>query len=180
MKKLVVLYLAFSLLLTSCGWVVNDQNTIDITLPNTYSPAPLVGEWVNGYTSFSQVVNAYDGRNEGNTWQSGQYFKITQNGRNSELYIMSKSQYSSFATHAAGTIRFDVGATKESGSFSFLALKAHYRGWGSSQVDRDATEAELKNNLTARYNYRTENGVLHIQPDTETVEYANSFKKLQH
>jgi hypothetical protein len=150
MKKILLFSLSLSLLLGACGWAVNDQNTLDITLPTTYSPSPLVGEWVNGYTSLTQVVDAYDGRYLGNTWQSGKYFKITANGKNSEFYVMAKSQYSSFATKASGTIRFDAGSTKESGSFTFLALKAHYKGWGSSQVDRDATETELKNNLTER------------------------------
>lgn len=178
MKRIFSLGLISSLLLAACGWVVNDQNTIDITLPNTYAPSPLVGEWVNGYTSLTQVVDAYDGRYLGSTWQSGKYFKITDDGRNSEFYVMAKSQYSSFATRATGTIRFDVGSTKESGSFTFLALKAHYKGWGSSQVDRDATETELKNNLTTKYFYRMENGWLRIQPGSEVNEYSSSFKKL--
>jgi hypothetical protein len=178
MKKIFSFGLSLSLLLAACGWAMNDQNTIDVTLPNTYTPSPIVGEWVNGYTSLTQIVDAYDGRYLGSTWQSGKYFKITENGTNSELYVLAKSQYSSFATRATGTIRFDEGSTSESGSFSFLALKAHYKGWGSSKVDRDATEIELKNNLSAKYYYRMENGWLRIQPGAEVNQYSSSFKKI--
>ena len=178
MKKFFLLGLPLSLLLTACGWMVNDQNTMDITLPNTYAPSGLEGEWVNGYTSFTEVVDAYDGRHLGSTWQSGRYFKFPENGKNSEFYVIAKSQYSSFATKATGTIRFDIGSTSESGSFTFLALKAHYRGWGSSKVDREATETELKNNLTAKYYYRMEDGWLRIQPGGEVNQYSSSFKRL--
>ena len=88
MKKIFLLSLPLSLLFTACGWMVNDQNTMDITLPNTYAPSGLEGEWVNGYTSFTEVVDAYDGRHLGTTWQSGRYFKFTENGKNSEFYVM--------------------------------------------------------------------------------------------
>jgi hypothetical protein len=178
MKKLLLPGIMAVLLFTSCGLAMGDQNMIDITLPRTYSPAKLVGEWASGYTNFTQVIDAYDGRYLGNTWQSGKYFKITDDGRNSEFYFMAKSQYASSATKAVGTIRFDVGSTNESGSFTFLALKAHYKGWGSVKVDRDATETELKNNLTNKYYYRMEGGWLRIEPGAEPGPYASSFKRL--
>lgn len=152
--------------------------TLDATLPNTTAPAKLAGEWVSGYTNFTQVVDAYDGRFLGSTWQNGKYFKITRNGSNSEFYFMTKNQYSSSATKALGTIRFDVGSTEKSGSFTFLALKAHYKGWGPTKVDRDATESELKTYLTGKYYYRMEGDWLRIEAGAEPGEYASSFRKL--
>ena len=179
MKRFLLPVFIVILTLSSCGWAMNDQTTIDITLPKTYSPSKLVGEWVSGYASLTEVVDAYDGRYLGKSWESGKYFKITDDGRNSEFYFMAKSRYSSSATKATGTIRFDVGSTFESGSFTFLALKAHYKGWGSSTVDRDATQEELKNNLTGKYHYRMEDGWLRIEPGAEPGPYASSFKSLK-
>ncbi|RYF85405.1 MAG: hypothetical protein EON98_06680 [Chitinophagaceae bacterium] len=178
MKKLLLPAFMLLVVLSSCGWTINDQSTLDMTLPKTYSPSKLAGEWVSGYTNFTQVIDAYNGRYLGNTWQSGKYFKITDDGRNSEFYFMAQSQYASSATKAVGTIRFDVGSTNEEGSFTFLALKAHYNGWGSVKVDRDATQDELKNNLTGKYYYRMENGWLRIEPGAEPGPYASSFKRL--
>ena len=112
-------------------------------------------------------------------WQSGQYFKITDDGRNSELYLMEKSQYASSAIKAVGTIRFDVGSTADSGAFTFLALKAHYKGWGSVTTDRDATENELKNNLSGKYYYRMEGGQLKIESGAEPSASTSGFKKIE-
>jgi len=178
MKKILLPGITIILFLSSCNWAINDQSTLDITLPNTYGPSELTGEWVSGYSSFSEVVDAYDGRYLGSTWQSGKYFSITGNGKNSQLYFMIKSQYSSSATKANGTIRFDTGSTSESGSFTFLALKAHYKGWGSVKVNREATETELKN-LTRKYYYQMENGWLRIEPGAEPNQYSSSFKKIE-
>lgn len=178
MKRLFPIAVLLAAALCSCGWAINDQNTIDISLPRTYSPAQLVGEWASGYTNFTQVIDAYNGRYLENTWQSGKYFKITDDGRNSEAYFMAKSQFASTATKITGTIRFDVGSTAESGAFTLLALKAHYKGWGSVTVDREATEDELKNNLTGKYYYRAENGWIRIEPGKEVGPYASSFKRL--
>jgi hypothetical protein len=164
--------------LTSCSLGMNDQNMLDMTLPRTYSPSELVGEWASDYTSLGEVIDAYEGRSIGNTWLSGRYFKITDDGRNSEYYFMTKSQYTSAATKAVGTVRFDVGSTSDSGSFTFLALKAHYKGWGSAQIDRDANETELKNNLTSKYYYRLEKGVLVIEAGNQPGAYSSAFKRL--
>lgn len=178
MKCLLLLAACVATMLSSCGWAINDQSTIDITLPKTYSPSGLVGEWAEGYTRFSQVVDAYNGRSAGNHWQSGSYFKITDDGRSSEYYMMVKSEFASTAVKAKGTIRFDVGSTNESGSFNFLALSANYKGWGSAQVDRAATENELKNSLSGRYYYRMEDGVLRIEAGAEPGVQAGIFRKL--
>jgi len=178
MKCLFLLAACITAMLSSCGWAINDQSTIDITLPKTYSPSDLVGEWAEGYYNLSQVVDAYNGRSLGNAWQSGGYFKITEDGRNSEYYLMAKNQFASTAIRAKGTIRFDVGSTGESGSFNFLALSAHYKGWGSAEVDRAATDSELKNALSGKYYYRLEDGVLRIEAGGEPGSHSGSFRKL--
>jgi hypothetical protein len=178
MKKLVLPVVFAVLLLTSCGLAIGDQSMVDMTLPKTFSPAKLVGQWSSEYNSFKEIVDAYEGGSTGNTWQSGRYFKITDDGRNSEFYFMVKDQYSSSATKAIGTIRFDVGSTEDSGAFTFLALKAHYKGWGSVKVDRDASEQELKNNLTGKYYYRKEHGAILIEAGAEPKASSNSFKRL--
>ena len=178
MRKLILSSIIVTSLLSSCGWGINDQMTLDATLPNTSAPSHLVGEWASGYTNFTQVINAYDGRHLGSTWQSGKYFKITRNGSNSEFYFMAKSQYSSSGTKAVGTIRFDVGSTNEKGAFTFLALKGHYKGWGPTMVDREATESELKTYLTGKYYYRMEGNWLRIESGAEPGEFASSFRKI--
>ena len=178
MKKLLLAGVLSVLLLSSCGLAIGDQSMVDMTLPKTYSPAKLVGGWASGYNSFSEIADAYDGRFIGNSWPSGKYFKITDDGRNSEFYFMAKSQYSSSATKAVGTIRFDVGSTEQSGAFTFLALKAHYKGWGSVKVDRDATESELKNSLSGKYYYEVEDGKMRIEAGAEPGPQTDSFKKM--
>ena len=55
-------------------------------------------------------------------------------------------QYSQTATKAPGTISFDAGSTEEEGSFTFNACRAHYKGWGTTIVDRDASRKEVQNN----------------------------------
>ena len=179
MKKLVLPGVFAALLLTSCGLAMGDQCMIDMTLPKTYAPAKLVGGWASGYTSFTQIVDAYDGRYAGDSWQGGRYFRITDDGRNSEMYLMVKDQYTSSATKATGTIRFDVGSTENSGAFTFLALKAHYKGWGSVKVDRDASQLELKNNLSGKYYYHVENGTMRIEAGTEPGKDASAYKKIE-
>jgi uncharacterized protein YdbL (DUF1318 family) len=178
MKCLLLLAACITTVLSSCGWAINDQSTIDITLPKTYSPTGLVGEWADGYANFFQVVEAFNGRSGGNNWQSGRYFKITEDGRNSEYYFMAKSEFASTAIRAKGTIRFDVGSTLESGSFNFLAISANYKGWGSAEVDRAATESELKNSLSGKYYYRMDDGKLWIEAGAEPGSHAGSFRKL--
>ena len=179
MKKLVLPGVFAILLLTSCGLAMGDQSMVDMTLPKTYSPSKLVGGWASGYTNFSQIVDAYEGGQAGNAWQGGRYFKITDDGRNSEYYFMVKDEYSSSATKATGTIRFDVGSTENSGAFTFLALKGHYKGWGSVKVDRNASELELKNNLTGKYYYHMENGTMRIEAGAEPGQDASNFKKIE-
>lgn len=178
MKNILVLTAVLFSLIAFGSWTLKDQETIDNTLPTTTSPAEMIGGWSSGYASFTQVVDAYNGRILGNTWQSGKYLKITPDGKNAEFYIMSQSQYLAFATQVGGTIRFDAESTNSRGSFTFLALKAHYKGFGKTKVDRDATPQELKNNLTQKYFYRMDGNWLRIEPNAEPNDYSSSFRKV--
>ncbi|HVF81288.1 MAG TPA: hypothetical protein VM884_05120 [Flavisolibacter sp.] len=146
--------------------------------PAIDAPTAMVGGWANGFTTFTQIVDAYNGRILGSTWQSGKYFKFTADGKACQFYIMGKSQYSSYATQATGTVSFDPGSTNSKGSFTFTATAAHYKGWGSVTVDRDATASELKNNLSRRYYYRMDGEWLRIDPSGEPNDYSSSFKKV--
>lgn len=177
MKSISLLFLGFILLLSTGSWTINGQETIDSTLPDTSTPAGMVGGWSNGFASFTQVVDAYNGRVLGNTWQSGKYIRFTPDGRNAEFYVMMQSQYASFATQVSGTIRFDPESTNSRGSFTLLALKGHYKGWGSKPVDREATPEELKKNLTRKYFYRMDGEWLRIEPGAEPNDYSSSFRK---
>lgn len=177
MKKIFFGCIATLLLLSACNLAVVNRATIDATLPHTYGPAGLTGEWTSGYSSFSEVVEAYDGRYPENTRRSGKYFRITKNGETSELYIIQKNQRSSTATKATGTIRFDNGSSDESGSFTFLALSARYKSWGAENFDREGTESDLKN-LTRKYYYKMEGSWLIIEPGGEPNEYSSGFRKI--
>lgn len=183
MKKVFLLFIPFAaMLLNACTSAIAEQSEVDdmeIIAPTNNVPSELVGGWANGFTTFTQLIEVYTGRNVGSTWQSGKYFKFTSNGKNCEFYIMGKSQYSSFATQAAGTVQFDAGSFGDSGSFTFYAIKGHYKGWGATMVDRDATASELKNNLSGKYYYRKEGDWLRIQPRSEPNEYSSSFKKTE-
>lgn len=174
----IILFTAFAGLLSLNSFRLSHQ-AADATLPNTATPSELIGGWANGFASFTQVVDAYNGRVLGNTWQSGKYFKFTPDGQKAEFYVMGKSQYASFATQVSGTIRFTPESTNSRGSFTFLALKGHYRGWGTTTVDRDATPEELKNNLTRKYYYRMDGEWLRIEPSAEPNDYTSSFTKTE-
>lgn len=181
MKK----FLSFSILMTALllgtGCKKDKKNQVPPNescnnLPHTAAPEGMAGNWASGYASFTEVVDVYDGHVVGNAWQSGKFFKITDDGRNAEFYYMAQSQYSQTATKATGTISFDEGSTAEEGSFTFNACWAHYKGWGSTIVDRDATEAELSNNLTKKYYYRVEGEWLRIEPNGPVNEFSSSFE----
>jgi hypothetical protein len=147
-------------------------------LPHNAAPAGLKGGWANGFTNHTQLINVYNGKWEGNTWQSAKYFSFTNNGKGAEFYYFAQGQYFQAATYAKGTIEFNEGSTAESGSFTFHACKAHYKGWGTSVVDRDATDEELHNNLTGTYYYEMQGEWLRIQPGGPVDEYSSSFRKI--
>ena len=144
-------------------------------LPHTSSPG-LAGNWANGFVSMTQLVDVYDGHYVGNAFQSGKVFKITNDGRNAEFYYTAQTQFSKVATRALGSISFDPGSTATEGSFTFHACSAHYKGWGSQSVDRDATQSELTGSLTSKYFYRMEGQWLRIEPKGPVGEYSSSFR----
>ena len=80
--------------------------------------------------------------------------KITADGKNAEFYYTVETQYTKAATKAIGNIAFDEGSTLTEGSLTFYAGWAHYNGWGTTTVNRDATDQELSNNLTRKFYYK--------------------------
>lgn len=146
--------------------------------PSTPAPEGLTGNWSSGFISMTQLIDVYTGEYVGNAWQSGKFFKITADGKNAEFYYTAETQYFQSATKAVGTIAFDAGSTVTEGSFIFYAGWAHYNGWGSTLVNRDATDEELSNNLTARYYYKMEGQWLRIQPGEPANEYSSSFEQI--
>lgn len=147
-------------------------------LPSTPAPQGLSGNWANGFASLLQLYNVYTGKLVGSAWQSGKAFKITADGKNAEFYYTVETQYTQAATKAVGNIAFDDGSTATEGSFVFYAGWAHYNGWGTTSVNRDATADELSNNLTRRYYYKMEGEWLRIQPDEPVNEYSSSFEQV--
>ncbi|HNL66107.1 MAG TPA: hypothetical protein PKL81_13485 [Ferruginibacter sp.] len=137
---------------TSCEKDNNDSASVSCNLPSTSVPASMVGNWASGFNSSTQIVNAYNGQMLGNAWQSGKYFSFSADGKHAEFYYMANAGLNfSTATKAIGTVTFN----EQEGSFVFHACQGHYRGWqnGTMTVDRDATPAELDNNLTQKYFY---------------------------
>ncbi|HRH59330.1 MAG TPA: hypothetical protein PL045_02110, partial [Chitinophagaceae bacterium] len=97
---------------------------------------------------------------------------------NAEFYYTAETQYLQAATKVTGTIAFDEGSTSAEGSFVFYAGWAHYNGWGTTPVNRDATEDELNNNLTARYYYKLQGQWLRIEPGGPVNDYSSSFEQI--
>lgn len=147
-------------------------------LPHNSAPAGLQGGWANGFTNRTQIIDVYNGQWLGNTWSSAKYFNFTSDGKSAEFYYMAQGQYFKSATYAKGTIEFDEGSTAESGSFTFYACKAHYKGWGNPSVDRDATDDELHNNLTGKYYYEMQGEWLRISPNGPVGQYTSSFRRV--
>ena len=179
MKKSSIILVAFAALLFTTSCKKSDKQDVPDTScskPATAPPAGLTGNWASGYSSMTQLVDVYNGKYVGNAWVSGKFFKFNNNGKGSEFYYSAQSQYAQTATKATGSLFFDAGSTATEGSFTFYPCWAHYKGWGSVIVDRDATEAELENNLTVKYYYKTEGQWLRIQPNGPVNAFSSSFK----
>ncbi|MES2851007.1 MAG: hypothetical protein V4685_18290 [Bacteroidota bacterium] len=145
--------------------------------PSTAAPAGLAGNWASGYGSFLEMVDTYNGQHLGSAWSSGKFFKFTNNGKAAEFYYMVESQTFQSGTKATGTIAFDEGSTMEEGSFTFYPCWAHYKGWSASTtVDRDATSAELQNNLTIKFFYLMDGEWLRIEPNGVVNNFSSSFR----
>ena len=145
--------------------------------PSTAAPAGITGNWASGYGSFLEVVDTYNGKHLGNSWSSGKFFKFTNNGKGAEFYYMVESQTFQSATKATGTIAFDEGSTLDAGSFTFYPCWAHYKGWSTTTtVDRDATNAELENNLTIKFFYIMDGDWLRIEPNDDVNDFTSSFR----
>jgi hypothetical protein len=155
MKKLFY-SLAFVIAVTAISCKKDNKRNASCNLPSTSVPSEMVGGWANGYNSFTQIVDTYNGQLLGNAWQSGKYFYFEPDGEYAEFYYMVNSGLSSSsATKAIGTVSFD----EAEGSFIFHCCSAHYKGWqnGTLTVDRDATQDEVENLLTQKYYYGFDN-----------------------
>lgn len=167
--------LGIALLLIACKKSGTEGSSCN--LPASKPPAALVSGWVSGFTNRTQIVDVYSGDILGTTWSSGKYFKFTANGKGAEFYYTAKGQYSTSATLAKGSVQFDEGSTATEGSFTFYACTAHFKGWGSPSVDRDATEDECARQLTGKYYYQMEGDWLRIHPGSPVTQYSSSFRK---
>ncbi|HYF29873.1 MAG TPA: hypothetical protein VD993_02030 [Chitinophagaceae bacterium] len=180
MKKLLYLLLAVTTLSVTACEKDGSGGGGNCNLPSTTVPAELVGSWVNGYTSFSQIVDAYNGKFLGTTWKSGRYLKLEANGKNAELYIMGGSMFSEFATKVQGTVSFNAA----DGSFQFHVCDAYYKGWQNGQmtVNRPATDSEkeqMTGNLQFYYGFENSGGTNWLQLRFMSMPGASptSFRK---
>jgi len=178
MKNIIAATLLFVALATGGCKKDSSQPASNYDLPSTPAPAGLTGNWASGFASMLQLYDVYSGDLIGPSWQSGKCFKITADGKNTEFYYTAETEYLQSATKAVGTIAFDEGSTATEGSFTFYAGWAHYNGWGTTTVNRDATNDELSNNLTGRYYYKMEGQWLRIEPGAPVNPYSSSFEQI--
>ena len=179
MKNIISATLLLVALATGAGCKKDSsQPASNYDLPSTPAPAGLTGNWASGFASMLQLYDVYSGDLIGPSWQSGKCFKITADGKNAEFYYTVETEYLQSATKAVGTIAFDEGSTATEGSFTFYAGWAHYNGWGTTTVNRDATNDELSNNLTGRYYYKMEGQWLRIEPGAPVNPYSSSFEQI--
>lgn len=163
MKKLFYLLVTFTLATSACKKDDGDGGG-NCNLPSTAVPDNMVGGWVNGYASYLQVIDAYNGKIIGSAWQSGRFLQMDKTGKNAEFYIMAGTQYSQYVTKARGTVTFDADGK----GFQFHACSAHYKGWnyGKLAVDREATAEEtqkLTDVLQFNYQFETSGGTTWLE-----------------
>jgi hypothetical protein len=163
---------------TSCK---KDHNPPVITnTPATPPPSGFeTGTYANGFQNMIDLIDVYTGKVVGAGWTSGAAIEFTADGKNAEFYYTAETQYMQAATKAVGTIAFDEGSTADEGSFTYYANSGHYKGYGSTTVDRDATKDELTNQLTTKYYYKMEGQWLRIEPNGPVNEYSKSFELIQ-
>jgi hypothetical protein len=181
MKKGIFFWLAALLLChTGCIKSVDNDGLVrsGCKLPHNAAPAGLRGGWASGFSSYTQIRDAYNGNILGYTWESAKYFSFTPDGTGAEFYYMAKGQYAQTATKAVGTIKFDEGSTEESGSFTFHACQARYKSWGTPSIDRMATDEELQNNLSGNYYYEMQGQWLRIEPKGPVTDFSSSFQRV--
>ena len=162
---------------TSCKKEHTSPNA-NFDTPATPPPGGLEGNWASGFSSMLELYDVYTGKSVGPAWQSGKAFSFTTDGKKAEFYYTFETQYTQAATKAIGTIAFDEGSTATEGSFTFYAGWAHYNGWGTTNVNRDASKEELSNTLTAKYYYRMDGQWLRIQPGGPVNDYSSSFERV--
>jgi hypothetical protein len=147
-------------------------------LPHNAAPAELQGGWGHNVSSYNQLSNAYFGDIAACPWPSAMYFSFTDDGTGVEFYQMTNSQAAQSALKAIGTIEFDEGATAQSGSFTFHACCAHVKSWGTSVVDRNATDEEVQN-VSGTYYYKMQGEWLRIQSGGPMNDQTSSFQEIE-
>ena len=164
---------------TSCKKDHNAPST-DFNTPATPPPSGFqAGTYANGFQNMLELYDVYTGKVIGPAWKSGVVFTFPANGKSAEFYYTAETQYMQAATKATGTVAFDEGSTAAAGSFTFYGDWAHYNGYGTTTVNRDATKEELANNLTGKYFYKMEGQWLRIEPGGPVNEYSKSFELIQ-
>ena len=178
-KNVVLLALLLAVLFTGTSCKKEHNPPTDFNTPATPPPGGLEGTWANGFASMLELYDVYTGKVIGPAFKSGVVFTFTADGKSAEFYYTAETEDMQAATKATGTIAFDEGSTATEGSFRFYAGWAHYNGYGTTTVNRDATKAELANNLTSRYYYKMEGQWLRIEPGGPVNEYSKSFEPIQ-
>src|SRR6476661_4264792 len=183
MKKgiFVLLLAGFFTSLSGCVKSVDNDGLVrsGCRQPHNAAPAELRGGWGSGFSSYTQIRDAYNGNILGYTWESAKYFSFPDDGTGAEFYYMAKGEYSQTATKAIGTIEFNEGSTAESGSFTFHACQARYKSWGTPSVDRKATDQELHDKLSGTYYYQMQGDWLRIEPGGPVNAFSSSFQKVE-
>src|SRR3954471_6646459 len=92
---------------SSCKKDSADPGGISCDLPSTSVSNEIAGTWASGYSSWTDIVDAYSGEVTGNNWQSGKVFHFPKNGKDAEFYITASAGLSmKTATRATGTVEF--------------------------------------------------------------------------
>jgi hypothetical protein len=178
-RNFILAALLLGVLLTGTSCKKEHNPPSDFNTPATPPPSGFeTGTYANGFQNMIDLIDVYTGKVVGVGWKSGVVFSFTANGKNAEFYYTAETQYMQAATKAKGTIAFDEGSTATEGSFTFYAGWAHYNGYGTTTVNRDATKEEL-NDLSDKYYYRMEGQWLRIEPNGPVHEYSKSFELIQ-
>jgi len=177
-KNIILAALLLVALFTGTSCKKDHNPPVHFDTPATPPPSGFEeGTYANGFQNLLELYDVYTGKIIGPAFKSGKVFTFTADGKNAEFYYTAETQYMQAATKAIGTIAFDEGSTATEGSFVFYAAWAHYNGYGTTTVNRDATEEELTNNLTGRYAYKMDGQWLRISPGEPPVDpYASSFE----
>lgn len=155
MKTLISRFLLISVIFASAVFAKEPINNAD-NAPVEKVPATLIGKWVNGTFSMSNLWT-YDGKNYlGNPYNRSVAFTFNEDG-SAEFFLIIKTFNGYCGTEAftyqKGKVTFDEIAQ----SLAFIPEQGNYRGFyscaTSSNFNRPAKPEELK---TSKYFYNFE------------------------